>query len=98
MLWHIFQSDEVYLEAQIQNITPGAIYMEKVSLEPSAQYTAVELNLSKSANKYVFFVSTSTVLVIISLLEEFQFNFIRSSPPVLISAYEPELGTINFFH
>ncbi len=42
----------MYLEAQIQNITPGAIYMEKVSLEPSAQYTAVELNFGKSGNKY----------------------------------------------
>ncbi|XP_012946357.1 trafficking protein particle complex subunit 13 [Aplysia californica] len=39
-----FQSDEVYLEAQIQNITPGPIYMEHVSLDPSQQYTAVELN------------------------------------------------------
>lgn len=40
----VFQSDEVYLEAQIQNITPGPIYMERVSLEPSNQYTARELN------------------------------------------------------
>uniref|UniRef100_A0A2C9M5S2 Trafficking protein particle complex subunit 13 n=1 Tax=Biomphalaria glabrata TaxID=6526 RepID=A0A2C9M5S2_BIOGL len=38
------QSDEVYLEAQIQNITPGPIYMEHVSLDPSQQYTALELN------------------------------------------------------
>ncbi|RUS92093.1 hypothetical protein EGW08_000117 [Elysia chlorotica] len=38
------QSDEVYLEAQIQNITPGPIYMEHVSLDPSQQYTASELN------------------------------------------------------
>lgn len=55
----------MYLEAQIQNITPGAIYMEKVSLEPSAQYTAVELNLSKSANKYIFFISNPTGLQIL---------------------------------
>lgn len=40
----LFQSDEVFLEAQIQNITPGPIYMERVSLEPSSQYTARELN------------------------------------------------------
>ncbi|XP_070196240.1 trafficking protein particle complex subunit 13-like [Littorina saxatilis] len=38
------ETDEVYLEAQIQNITPGPIYMERVSLEPSNQYTAKELN------------------------------------------------------
>lgn len=40
----LLQSDEVYLEAQIQNITPGPIYMEHVSLDPSQQYTAAELN------------------------------------------------------
>ena len=38
------QSDEVYLEAQIQNITPGPIYMEHVSLDPSHQYTSTQLN------------------------------------------------------
>ncbi|CAL1529945.1 unnamed protein product [Lymnaea stagnalis] len=38
------ESDDVYLEAQIQNITPGPIYMEHVSLDPSQQYTALELN------------------------------------------------------
>lgn len=38
------QSDEVYLEAQIQNITPGPIYMEHVSLEPSPQYICTQLN------------------------------------------------------
>ncbi|XP_046361580.1 trafficking protein particle complex subunit 13-like isoform X3 [Haliotis rufescens] len=37
-------SDEVYLEAQIQNITPGPIYMDHVSLEPSPQYHVKELN------------------------------------------------------
>ena len=38
------QSDEVYLEAQIQNITPFPIYMERVILEPSQFYTGRELN------------------------------------------------------
>lgn len=38
------QSDEVYLEAQIQNITPGPIYMDHVSLEPSSQYLCTPLN------------------------------------------------------
>ncbi|XP_041356918.1 trafficking protein particle complex subunit 13-like isoform X1 [Gigantopelta aegis] len=39
-----FISDDVYLEAQIQNITPGPIYMEQVSLDPSPQYTSKQLN------------------------------------------------------
>ncbi|XP_069127207.1 trafficking protein particle complex subunit 13-like isoform X1 [Argopecten irradians] len=43
-LWHCEDSDEVYLEAQIQNITPQPIYMEHVSLDPSTQYNANELN------------------------------------------------------
>ncbi|XP_052686089.1 trafficking protein particle complex subunit 13-like [Crassostrea angulata] len=38
------ESDEVYLEAQIQNITPGPIYMDHVSLEPSSQYLCTPLN------------------------------------------------------
>ncbi|KAK3591158.1 hypothetical protein CHS0354_029005 [Potamilus streckersoni] len=38
------ESDDVYLEAQIQNITQGPIYMDHVSLEASPQYQARELN------------------------------------------------------
>jgi hypothetical protein len=38
------ESDDVYLEAQIQNITPGPIYVDKVSLEPSAKYVVTELS------------------------------------------------------
>lgn len=38
------ESDEVFLEAQIQNITPNPVYMERVTLDPSAQYNAEELN------------------------------------------------------
>ncbi|KAK3089805.1 hypothetical protein FSP39_006667 [Pinctada imbricata] len=41
---HMYESDEVYLEAQIQNITPGPIYMEHVTLDPSHQYSSQELN------------------------------------------------------
>lgn len=37
--------DEVYLEAQIQNITPGPIFMERVMLEPCEQYTVKQLNV-----------------------------------------------------
>lgn len=38
------ETDEVYLEAQIQNITVGPICLEKVELESSEQYTVVPLN------------------------------------------------------
>ncbi|CAH1772495.1 unnamed protein product [Owenia fusiformis] len=44
------ESDDVYLEAQIQNITPGPIYMEKVALEPSSFFTAAELNTPKNTS------------------------------------------------
>ena len=37
-----FQSDDIYLEAQIQNITPGPIYLERVPLEPSPLYSVRE--------------------------------------------------------
>ncbi|XP_078074260.1 trafficking protein particle complex subunit 13 isoform X7 [Mustelus asterias] len=37
-------TDEVFLEAQIQNITTTPMYMEKVSLEPSIMYNVTELN------------------------------------------------------
>lgn len=38
------ETDEVYLEAQIQNITVGPICLEKVELESSENYTIVSLN------------------------------------------------------
>lgn len=37
-------TDEVYLEAQIQNITAGTICLESVELESSESYTAQSLN------------------------------------------------------
>ncbi|KAK7896074.1 hypothetical protein WMY93_021399 [Mugilogobius chulae] len=37
-------TDEVFLEAQIQNITTSPMFMEKVSLEPSIMYNVTELN------------------------------------------------------
>ncbi|XP_054612980.1 trafficking protein particle complex subunit 13 isoform X1 [Dunckerocampus dactyliophorus] len=37
-------TDEVFLEAQIQNITTSPMFMEKVSLEPSMMYNVSELN------------------------------------------------------
>ncbi|XP_023218162.1 trafficking protein particle complex subunit 13-like [Centruroides sculpturatus] len=38
------KSDEVYLEAQLQNITSNPICLERVSLEPSSYFTAMQLN------------------------------------------------------
>ena len=46
-----FQSDDVYLEAQIQNITPGPIFMERVSLEASPMYFSKELNTVSTKEK-----------------------------------------------
>lgn len=34
----LFQCDEVYIEAQVQNITSGPISLENVSLEASPGY------------------------------------------------------------
>nr|XP_054764028.1 trafficking protein particle complex subunit 13-like [Lytechinus pictus] len=42
------ESDEVYLEAQIQNITQSPMCMEKVSLEPAADYIVEELNSTQT--------------------------------------------------
>uniref|UniRef100_A0A669FA87 Trafficking protein particle complex subunit 13 n=1 Tax=Oreochromis niloticus TaxID=8128 RepID=A0A669FA87_ORENI len=46
-----FQTDEVFLEAQIQNITTSPMFMEKVSLEPSMMYNVTELNMVTQADK-----------------------------------------------
>ena len=46
----VFQSDEVYLEAQIQNVTPAAICMETVSLEPSPLFDGENWALSVSGS------------------------------------------------
>ncbi|KAL1129601.1 hypothetical protein AAG570_012546 [Ranatra chinensis] len=40
------ESDDVYLEAQVQNITSGTLSLEKVSLEPSDFFTVTKLNAS----------------------------------------------------
>ncbi|XP_038048342.1 trafficking protein particle complex subunit 13-like isoform X2 [Patiria miniata] len=46
-----YVSDEVYLEAQIQNITQSPMVMERVLLEPTAEYTVKELNVIEPDNK-----------------------------------------------
>ncbi|KAK0082107.1 hypothetical protein PV325_003353 [Microctonus aethiopoides] len=42
------ESDEVYLEAQIQNLTAGPICLEKVSLESSHLFTVSTLNVTNN--------------------------------------------------
>lgn len=39
-----WKDDEVFLEAQVQNITSSPMVMESVQLEPSAVYTVTDLN------------------------------------------------------
>ena len=41
---YYLQNGDVYLEAQIQNITPAGIYLERVALEPAAQFVAEDLS------------------------------------------------------
>ena len=48
---HDPQTDEVFLEAQIQNITTSPMFMEKVSLEPSIMYNVTELNTVESGEE-----------------------------------------------
>lgn len=50
-LTSLLQTDEVFLEAQIQNITTSPMFMEKVSLEPSMMYNVTELNAVKSGEE-----------------------------------------------
>ncbi|XP_040128478.1 trafficking protein particle complex subunit 13 isoform X6 [Ictidomys tridecemlineatus] len=45
------ETDEVFLEAQIQNITTSPMFMEKVSLEPSIMYNVTELNSVNQAGE-----------------------------------------------
>ncbi|XP_070102299.1 trafficking protein particle complex subunit 13 isoform X12 [Equus asinus] len=47
------ETDEVFLEAQIQNITTSPMFMEKVSLEPSIMYNVAELNSVNQAGECV---------------------------------------------
>lgn len=47
------ETDEVFLEAQIQNITTSPMFMEKVSLEPSIMYNVTELNSVTQAGECI---------------------------------------------
>lgn len=44
------ESDEVYLEAQVQNITKSSMCLEKVSLDPSPLFSALQLNTVETEN------------------------------------------------
>ena len=44
------ESDEVFLEAQVQNITQSTITMDKVALEPSATFTVTSVTGDHSDN------------------------------------------------
>ncbi|KAF1437144.1 Trafficking protein particle complex subunit 13, partial [Pygoscelis papua] len=50
----LHEIDEVFLEAQIQNITTSPMFMEKVSLEPSIMYNVAELNTVDTAGESDF--------------------------------------------
>lgn len=45
------KDDEVFLEAQVQNITSSPMVMESVQLEPSAIYTVTDLNFMPADQK-----------------------------------------------
>ncbi|XP_032070562.1 trafficking protein particle complex subunit 13 isoform X2 [Thamnophis elegans] len=55
-------TDEVFLEAQIQNITSSPMFMEKVSLEPSIMYNVAELNTVNHGGNSVSTFGTRTYL------------------------------------
>ena len=46
-----YKDDEVFLEAQVQNITSSPMVMESVQLEPSAVYTVTDLNFMPADQK-----------------------------------------------
>lgn len=56
------ETDEVFLEAQIQNITTSPMFMEKVSLEPSIMYNVAELNSVHQAGECVTTFGSRTYL------------------------------------
>ncbi|KAK1345220.1 hypothetical protein QTO34_013930 [Cnephaeus nilssonii] len=56
------ETDEVFLEAQIQNITTSPMFMEKVSLEPSIMYNVAELNSVNQAGECVTTFGSRTYL------------------------------------
>jgi len=58
----LFQSDDVYLEAQIQNVTQSPIYLDRVSLEPSSKYNVTPLNTRPSTTTQHVAVSDELVV------------------------------------
>ena len=48
------ENDDVFLEAQVQNVTSGPLCLEKVGLEPSPMFRVMSLNQDDDSGKLVF--------------------------------------------
>jgi hypothetical protein len=53
------QSEDVFLEAQVQNVTSGHLCLEKVGLEPSPMFKMASLNTIKDKVRFYFETSKS---------------------------------------
>lgn len=51
----LYQSDEVYLEAGVQNITSGPLCLEKVELEPSPYFSGEVLSTTMGLSRLALF-------------------------------------------
>lgn len=49
----LHQSDEVYLEAGVQNITSGPLCLEKVELEPSPYFSGEVLGTAAGVSCFI---------------------------------------------
>ncbi|XP_023335859.1 trafficking protein particle complex subunit 13 [Eurytemora carolleeae] len=74
------ESDEVFLEAQVQNITLGNINLDRVVLEPSSVFTVKPIHLGTNDNTGVF--SSGTCL---QSQDSWQFLFCLSPRPDLVT-------------
>lgn len=50
----LIQSEDVFLEAQVQNVTSGYLCLEKVALEPSPMFKVSALNTIKDKVLYFY--------------------------------------------
>jgi len=75
------ESDEVFLEAQVQNITMGTINLERVSLEPSSLFTVRALNAVSDENGNGIFSSGSSL----QSQDSWQYLFCLSPKPDVVA-------------
>ncbi|KAF6031524.1 TRAPPC13 [Bugula neritina] len=68
------ETGDVYLEAQIQNITPTGIYLEKVALEPAPEFVSQDLSHTNDEDPFERYINP---------LDMYQFLF-RVSPKLEI--------------